>query len=181
MKILLASPLYPPDIAEPAPYVKELARRLDATDHVTVLAYTRTPESVPGVRVIAVGKRYPLPIRILVYSLRLFGAALGADVLYAENGTSVELPAALIALITRIRFIFHIGDDAAHQWAESSRARRIIEHFASSQAKEVLRSKPLPRPEILPFVPYPTEAFAAYERSWDEHVALLEKIFHGKK
>src|SRR3989344_9051256 len=41
MKIVLATALYPPDIAPPAPYVKELATRLAANHEVTIVTYGR--------------------------------------------------------------------------------------------------------------------------------------------
>lgn len=179
MRIVLATSLYPPDIGEPAPYIKELARRLSGTHQVTIVAYTRLPEEVPGVKIIAVSKRYWLPLRILIYTLKLFAATWSADILYAENGTSTELPATIVAVLTRIHFIFHIGDVPAHTWVRDHAVRSIIEHSASRTARTVLTDKPLPRPEILPFVPYPTEAVAQYEKSWADHLLVLNKIFHA--
>ncbi|TSC68923.1 MAG: hypothetical protein G01um101456_432 [Parcubacteria group bacterium Gr01-1014_56] len=175
MKIVLLSSLYPPDIAEPAPYIKELAKRLSTEYEVTVVAYSNFPEKVGGVHVVAVSKRRPLPIRLAVYFFALLRAARGADVLYAENGASVELPAAVVAWLTRTPLVLHLGDTAAH-----ARARGIlrgIERFAARRATRVLTEMPLSKPEILPFNSAPITEIQAYDRSWAEHMAELTGLF----
>ena len=72
MTLVLASPLYPPDLAEPAPYTKELARRLSTTHTVIVVAYGRLPEKVPGARNKTLKKPKPPSQRSWVAALRVF-------------------------------------------------------------------------------------------------------------
>ncbi|MFA6408216.1 MAG: glycosyltransferase [Candidatus Paceibacterota bacterium] len=177
MRIVLATPLYPPDIAEPAPYIKELAKRLAELHEVTIVTYARLPEKVPGVRTIAIDKRQPLPLRLFAYLRALLRAAKYADVIYAENGASVELPAGLVSLFSARPLIMHVGDLVAHKRAQTSLALRSIEHFARSRAKTVITDSPLPKPEILPLDIIPIDKLAAYERSWSEHLRKLEDIF----
>ncbi len=175
MRIVLASALYPPDIAEPAPYVKELAARLSKSHQVTVVAYAHLPEEVAGVRMVAVDKRRPLPARLFAYYRALRRAAKDAAVVYAENGASVELPALLIAGIAPV--VMHLGDSTAHERAAQSLALRLIERAAFARAKEVIALRPLPRPEAMPLDPPPVAEQAAYEESWRQHLAQLERIF----
>lgn len=177
MRIVLATPLYPPEIAEPAPYIKELARRLTKSHEVTIVAYARLPEAVPGLRIIAVDKRRPLPLRLAAYMRALARAARDADVLYAENGASIEMPLGLLSLFTKRLFIVHIGDPAAHARAKTKMVLRNIEKFIFSRARNVITDAPLPRPEIMPFEPFPAEKFAAYEHSWNTHIRMLEDVF----
>ncbi|MBI3572115.1 hypothetical protein HY091_01100 [Candidatus Kaiserbacteria bacterium] len=177
MRIVLATPLYPPEIAEPAPYVKELARRLSKDHRVIIVAYGRLPERVLGVTIVAVDKRWPLPFRLLAYFFALLGAARNADLIYAQNGPSVELPAAFVALILGRPLIIRIGDQAAHEYATRHLARRIIERFALSRACEVISDGPLPRPEVIPFQPFPPAKRVAYEHAWEEHLRALETLF----
>lgn len=177
MKVVLATPLYPPEIVPPAPYVKELAKRLARLHDVTIVAYARLPEKVPGARIIGVNKRRPLPLRLLSYFFALLGAARRADIIYAMNGASVELPATLVTFITGRPLVFHIGDTAAHERVKRSRLLRAIERLAFSRAKEIVTDAPAARPEILPFEPYPADAVAAYERSWEAHLRALEGAF----
>jgi len=175
MKIVLATPLYPPDIAEPAPYIKELAKRLSKQHEVTILAYGSYPEKVDGVRIFTVSKRRSRPVRIIQYTLALFIATLRADVVVAENGPSTEVPVGLVARLTKKPLIVHIGDRDAHARAAKDTRLQRFERFVLSQAKSVILDMPLPRPEIFPFENFPTSAMSMYESSWDEHLKKLEQ------
>lgn len=180
MKIVLLSSLYPPDIAEPAPYVKELAKRLSVEHEVIVVVYSNFPEKINGVRIVAVSKRRPLLIRLVVYFFALLRATRGADILYAENGASVELPAGVAAFFLRRPLVIRIGDTAAHERAKNRPFLRAIERFAFARARAVVGYEPLVKPEILPFEPYPDAALSSYEEEWKRHIETLEKIFtHG--
>lgn len=177
MKIVLASPLYPPDVAWPAPYIKELAERLAPKHEVVVVAYGHLPERVAGARIMTTDKRRPLPLRLASFTLAFWRAARSADLIYAENGASVEMPLALVSLLTRTPIIMHLGDERASEKAAKSLVLHVIEKIAQAHAKKVLADSPAPRPEILPFDPYPTSAMAAYEASWVKHLETLEDLF----
>ncbi len=182
MKVLLATPLYPPEIGGAAPYVKELAQRLRGRHEVTIVAYAHLPEKVPGVRIVAIDKRPPLPARLFRYTAALLRAAGDADILYAQNGASVELPAGIAALARRAPLIMHIGDEAAHRRAAGNPLLRRIERFAFKRAAKIVTDMPLARPEILPLEKAPEQELAAYEASWGNHINALEGIFqHAKK
>jgi hypothetical protein len=179
MKVVIATPLYPPDVAEPAPYIKELAKRLEngkSGNQITIITYGHIPEKIPGVEIITVSKQRPLFIRIVSFIFVLIKAIKNADVLFAENGASVELPVAIVSLLTRKPLIMHMGDTFAHTHAQQSSAYKIIEQFALGRASKIFSDKPLPRPEIFPFDPYPTEAFSAYEEAWTKHLKLLQSL-----
>ncbi len=177
MKIIIATPLYPPDIASPAPYVKELAKRLKEKHEITVVIYGHLPEKVPGVSFVCVDKRHPLPLRLLRFSFALWKAVRDADMLYCENGASVELPAGLVTLFTRRPLIVHIGDPIARKNAEKNYLLKYIERFAARRAREVINETPTPRPEIIPLDPTPQAELDAYEKSWNTHINTLENIF----
>lgn len=174
MRILALSPLYPPDIAEPAPYVKELARRLSSTHQVTILTYGRLPEKVPGVEIATVDKRRPLPLRLVAYTRALWRALGKADVIYAQNGASVELPLLLVLLFRRKPLLLRWGDIAAHERAKGSFFLHLFERIITRHAR-TLSDSPLQKSEMLPFVPRPTETLERYEKSWEKHLELLEK------
>lgn len=177
MKIVLATPLYPPDIAEPAPYIKELAKRLAKTDVVTIVTYGHIPEEVSGVRIYAVEKRRPLPFRLIAFTFALLKAIRDADILYAQNGPSVELPVLLVSFFTRARLFVRIGDEAAHRHAQSRLVRRALESLILRRAESIVTDSPFARPEILPFAERPVSELAAFERSWDGHVSELVTRF----
>ena len=177
MKIVVASPLYPPDIAEPAPYVKELAKRLSSKHRVTVVTYGHLPEQVEGVDLVAVDKRQSLLVRLGRYYFALRRAAYGADLLYMENGPSVELPAGAFSRLNGIPLVMHVGDSAAHANAQRSFFLSRIERFALDLSRQSVRESPPSRPEILPFEPKPEAALREWESAWKEHIEKLEDLF----
>jgi len=171
MRIVIATPLYPPDTAPQASYVKELATRLGTLLQVTIVAYGSYPEAIPGVRIVPVSKHQPKLLRLLAFFWILYRETRNAEVLYAENGPSAELPVGLLVRLIRLKLVVHLGDQPAHL-----RAARL-EHFMTSRASNIVSEIPLPRPEILPFTLYPEEALRAYEASWQEHIAMLTTLF----
>jgi len=173
MRLVIATPLYPPDIAQPAPYVKELAQRLASKHEVTVIAYAYLPEQVDGVRIIVVNKRRPVLLRLLSFTWALVRAARDADVVIVENGASTELAAGIAARITGTPFILHLGDAAAHERAQQIPRARAFESFLASRTVRVIADTPPVKPEVLPFSPLPDEEHARYEAWWDTHVASL--------
>ena len=155
MKIVIATPLFPPDIGGAAPYIKELVKRLSKKHAVTVVTYAHLPEKVAGVSFISVNKRRPLLIRLLHFTFVLWKEAQNADMLYAENGPSVELPVGFIKLFIQTPLIIHIGDDAAHKHAAKHPLLIQIERFAFGKANKIIDNNPPLRPAILPFESVP--------------------------
>lgn len=198
MRILLVTPLYPPDIAEPAPYVKELAFRIKEDHEVTVLSYNYIPEEMDGVFCRTIQKHHPLPIRLLKFTWTLWKDARNADIVYVQNGPSTELPSLLLALLTRRPYILRLGDETALRQASERflfrtllrsairHAQSVVVHshtsaytapFQHHLRKFINLDRPLTRPEILPFAPHPSEALLTYEASWQSHVERLLSFF----
>lgn len=200
MKILIATPLYPPDIAGHAPYVKELAQRLSSSDEVTVLAYTHIPEEVENVRLVIVDKQQALPFRVFQYVRRILEEVKKHEVVFIQNGPSTEIALIVASLFLRKKYVLRLGDETPLCKAEVSfmhnlllalalkRATVIVTHSESSACtKRIVDQKkdqsivdvqrPQMRPEILPFRAFPQELFASYESSWDEHLVALRNIF----
>jgi hypothetical protein len=189
MHILIATPLYPPDIAGHAPYVKELAKRLSSEHKVTVLLYGDYPEDVPGVRLVTVSKQQPAFIRLWKYALALFSHAKGASVVYIQNGPSVELPMVCAKiLLPKKPFIMHVSDSAAFTYTNRiySTFFKLAVRFSSivytyADVVHLVPQSPTikictrlrERPEILPFAPYPETEFTAYNTRWEEHIQTL--------
>lgn len=178
MKIVLATPLYPPDVAEPAPYIKELAKRLAEEGHsITIVAYTRLPEKITGVRIISISKHALLPLRLAAFMKNMISAGRAADVIYAENGPSVELPMIVATFLIRTLFILHIGDTLAYERAEKNIFLRYIKRAAIKRAHATVTDTPLKRPEILPFHSISATEKNTYEESWKAHIRSLMELF----
>lgn len=176
MRIVIATPLYPPDTAPQAVYVKELARRLSKEHSVTIVAYGSYPEEVPGVTIIAISKRQPKLLRILAFTRALYRATRAADMLYAENGPSVELPVGLLTLMPHPRLVVHMGDTDAFARTEISLPHGQLLKGMTRRAVHVETSSPLVRPEILPFKERPVSELTAYETSWEHHLSLIATL-----
>lgn len=197
MRILLVTPLYPPDIAGPAPYVKELATRLDGAHTVTILAYSHIPEIVPGVAIVTVEKRFPTLVRMSIFAWKLLTLQKEADVVYIQNGPSVEVPFALISLFSHVPSVLRLGDMVALTHAAQNTLFHMILVAAMRRARLFIIPEQIPskietltldalfspkcvriqnpdiRPEIHPFHEYPQSAFLAYEASWEKHITSL--------
>lgn len=170
MHITLVSALYPPDVAAPAPYTKELARRLSAAHAVTVLTYGHAPELIPGVRICHVRKdRYAL-VRLVQFSYYLLQLGRTTDRLIIGNAPSTELPILLAGLLYQRKIYIHHTDPKIvyRGW------RRVLHQLACRLSTATLAT-PLPpaRPEIHPLDPYPHAAFTTYESAWETHLREL--------
>lgn len=201
MRILIVTSLFPPDIAGTAPYVKELASRLKDANKVTVLAYNHIPEKIDGVQIVSIEKQDPLLWRLFGYTRALLKLARSVDIIYVQNGAPAELPAVIVSFFYPQKLFFRLGDENALCHAKESilhrsllslilkRSRSIVSHqnadtcthlFIKPKAintKVVDTDRPLVRPEILPFVPYPDAEFKLFETSWEKHLRLLQQLF----
>ncbi len=133
MKIVLATPLYPPEIGGPSTYIKELAERLRDIHDIVIVAYATTSEKIPGTKLITVSKRSPLPLRLIKYSIVLFRASKNADVMYVQNAVASGLPALIVGKLRGIPVVIKfVGDEA---W---ERATQL--HITTKQLDVFLRN-----------------------------------------
>ena len=182
MKITLATPLYPPEISDAASYVKELAKILSSKHEIVVLTYGYMPEKVKGVRIYTINKNNPLPIRLFLYFLALWKTSKGADVIYAQNGASVELPITIISMLRKVPVVLSFSDSEAHLRTSQKGIMKLIENLAMKKSVSAVKSFPMRRPIISPFKPRDKNEWYQYETSWVEHVNYLEKLFkNGRK
>lgn len=133
MKIVLATPVYPPEIGGPATYTKELCERWEDEHDITIVAYANTVEKIPGTKLIAVEKRWPLPVRLALFTWRLFGAAQKADVIYVQNAVAAGLPAALVGtLLHKPVVLKFVGDEAWERATQLKYTSKQLEDFLTS-------------------------------------------------
>jgi glycosyltransferase involved in cell wall biosynthesis len=177
MKIVIATPFYPPDTEPVAVYAKKLAEMLAQRHDVTVVSYVRLPEEMNDVKIFTVNKEQPLFFRLVKFAFFLFRATKKTDILYAENGPSVEVPLWILSLFTGRPFVLHIGDPVADARSQNNFFLGKIHRFLEKRAQAVVNDIPLRRPEIIPFQPEPIEEQAMYRASWDAHVKKLLEIF----
>lgn len=197
MQITIVTALFPPDIATPGTYCKELATRLKDRHNVTVIAYNHIPEEVPNVEMRVIEKNQAALARMFACTRMLFAQRKKTDLYYVQNGPSTELPMSIVSLVTKTPFILYVGDEAALARTQQSVFLRFIERIAFLRAhtivtpsKDLLQNlqrtygkkvtyaqQPLERPEIHPFNDYPHERMEAYETSWATHLHTLTNVF----
>jgi hypothetical protein len=189
MHILIATPLYPPDIAGHAPYVKELARRLSHEHTVTVVLYGSFPEVVAGVHLIGITKQQPALLRLYNFTKTLYTCARKADIILVQNGPSVELGMVFTKMfLWKKPFLLNVFDSGAFTYTNmlSSILLRIALKCASriwtytntnpfipASVSKKMMPEILTKPEILPFEPHPTDMLLQYEKAWEVHLSEL--------
>jgi hypothetical protein len=195
MKIVLATPLYPPDTAIIAVYCKELAHRLKDHHEVSIVSYTPIPEKLDGVKTVSANRLLPLPLRLFSF-MRTLWKARGVDIIYAQNGASVELPLALMSRVMRTPIVFHLGDAHAVQAIQNNnrlsktfnmilnRSAAVIsppQHrplLDNNAANVTYCAEPIPKPEVLPFQNTSDQRIEDFTTSWQEHISILETTFN---
>ena len=105
-KVLIATPLYPPDAGGPATYAKKLTDFLPGAGIDTDLAYFGDVRHLPKV------------IRHTAYFVRMLRKGYSNDIIFAQDPVSVGFPAALAALVLRKKFLLKIVGDYA--WEQST-------------------------------------------------------------
>lgn len=115
MKVLIATPLYPPDIGGPATYAKMLNDEF--------------PKRGVSVVVISYGdvRHLPKGIAHIAYAVKLFRALGDAEILFALDPVSVGLPAALVAFLRGKNFVVRIAGDYA--WEQGRQRFGVMEHL----------------------------------------------------
>jgi glycosyltransferase involved in cell wall biosynthesis len=126
MRIVIATPLFPPELGEPAPYVYALAKRLRTNHQVTILTYANHIEALEGVHIETIPKKTSLGVRIFFYTRALVRLARRADVIYAQRAVASGLPAYVASLVTRVPFAINFFEDEA--WERLQRANFEPQH-----------------------------------------------------
>ncbi len=127
MKLVLATPLYPPEIGGPATYAKLLAEGLSARGiEVTVVKFSEV-------------RHLPKGIRHIVYFWRVHRALRNADAVLALDPVSVGLSACLAAWFAKKPFVVKIVGDYA--WEQGQQRFGITENL-----DDFIKTKKVPFP-----------------------------------
>lgn len=173
MRIVICTPLYPPDIEPSACYAQELATRLSREHEIIVLTYGSLPEPTSRVEVHGVSKESPLLVRLVKYFFALKVHARSAGAIIFENGPSVELPILACSFIARKRFLFHEGDDRARLARTRNWIHMLLHQALRARIHVHLQDTPPLKPEVLPFAPAPVLKYEQYEEAWQNHLTTI--------
>lgn len=118
MRILLATPLLPPDVGGPATYSALLIQNLPRHGIEVSVAYFGSV------------RHFPPGVRHLVYFFKLLSRARGVDLIFALDPVSVGFPAALATLITHKPLILKVvGDYAWEQGVQRFGITSLLDEF----------------------------------------------------
>lgn len=119
MKIILATPLFPPEIEALSTYSKDLAEHLKANHELLVVAFVSQVEKVEGVKIVKVNKQRPLLVRLFDFFNNLMKLSKGADIIYAQNAVACGLPAIIAGRFKNIPVVINFAEDEAWKRAMS--------------------------------------------------------------
>lgn len=118
MKVLIATPLYPPEIGGPATYARLLEEEL--------------PKQGITVELVKFGdvRHLPKGVAHLAYFWNVFRAAYGARAILALDPVSVGLPAAIVAQLRKKPLLCRIGGDIVwERYVERTRHAVALSRF----------------------------------------------------
>mgnify|MGYP006422718283 FL=1 len=149
MKIIIATPLYPPEIGNISLYCQKLARHLSDKDDLKILTYANQAEIEESLDFVLVDKHQPLFIRLFKYTWKLFKMSKQADLIYVQNAVAAGLPAIIVKYLRKIPVVVNFAEDES--WKRSTNlclSERPIEEFladrdSSAKNKWIMRIQTL--------------------------------------
>lgn len=121
MKLVIATPLYPPEIGGPATHTLFLERALPAQD---IRVRTVPFSSVSSL---------PKGIRHIVYAFHLWTAARRSDAIFAQDTVSVGFPALVAAWCARVPLLVRVPGD--HAWEQGRERFGVTDSLDEFQTK----------------------------------------------
>jgi glycosyltransferase involved in cell wall biosynthesis len=134
MKILITTPIFPPEIGGPATYTLEVSRRLQARGHtVRVLTFSDSSPDVSDLQIVAVRTSYPI-LGSIIRQSRLFAAMLRAaknmELIYAQGPVVVGLCSLIVGKLMRKPVVVKFVGDVAWEGAVNrGETAKLLEDF----------------------------------------------------
>ncbi len=171
MRILISTPLYPPEIGGPATDAAALAEQLKK-EGVEVVVH---PFSAV--------RKYPRGIRHVLYTWGLFKMSRGASCIVSFDTVSVGLPALITSHLRGIPSIVRVPGDYA--WEQGTQRYGVRDSMAEFQTKtygtrvELLRGVQKLVVTKARLVVAPSDYFADVIAGWGVHKKRLKRIYLG--
>lgn len=171
IKVLIATPLYPPDIGGPATYTTLLERELPQHGYeVTVVSF-------------GASRHLPKVFRHIHFFVRVFRAARGQDIVLAQDPVSVGLPSMYAAKLRRKKFVIRMPGDYA--WEQSTQRFGVIDTIDVFQKKrygfrvELLRSLQQFVTRRADAIMTPSNYFSDLVRGWGVRPEAVTTVYNG--
>ena len=171
VKVLIATPMYPPNIGGPATYSKLLMEGLGRHNvDADVISFD-------------VLMNYPKGIRHLVYIFRLMTGVRGFTHIYAQDPVSVGLPAYIASFLARKKFFVRVAGDYA--WEQSVQRFGVNDDIDIFQKKRYgLKTNFLKKVQIFVCskadkVITPSKYFQKLVGAWSPRIKEVVCIYNG--
>lgn len=131
-KLLIATPIYPPEIGGPATYTKELTERLSGEYEIEIITFGDTISSpiFPNTKLHLIDKNNLMPIRLIKFFFKLILIIRNFDIVYVQNAMAAGLPVALALKLFKKPFMLKfVGDEAWERATQSKQTDKFLEDF----------------------------------------------------
>lgn len=136
MKILVATPIFPPDDGGPATYTKEVSERLTKRGHtISVVTFSDAPreDSFSGVRVRALSRKNSFLKRNFLFFYEVFKTSPAFDLVYIHEPSIIGLAASLAAKMRRKKTLLKfVGDRAWESAFAESKTKKLLDDFLAA-------------------------------------------------
>ncbi len=133
MRVIFATPIYPPEVGGPATYTVDLAERMRGEHHITIVTYADHAEPVPSTHLIQISKKQMLPMRLYKFYRALLREAKQADLIYVQNAVAAGWPAIWIGKkLNKPVIVKLVGDEAWERAAQAGKTTKQLEDFYKS-------------------------------------------------
>ena len=171
MRIVLATPLFPPDIGGPATDSAAVSSSLTHAGIESVICTFGTVRGLPRI------------VRHVWYARALFRSSRGASGIVAFDTVSVGVPAMIIARLRRIPLIVRVpGDYAWEQGVQRFGVTDTLDVFLTKKyvlPVEVLRTAQRLVVRSATLVLSPSDYFASIIRNWGVPEERVKRIYLG--
>lgn len=171
VKLVIATPLYPPDIGGPATYTVQLEEELPKQGiDVQVVSFTAS-------------RRFPKGMSHIHFAWQLFKATAKTDAVLAQDPISVGLPTALVCKLRRCHFLIRMPGDYA--WEQSRQRFGVTDSIDNFQTKrygwrvELLRTLQQWVTRQADKVVTPSEYFSRLVRGWGTRTDTVVTVYNG--
>lgn len=142
MKVLVCTPIFPPEIGGPATYTVEVSRRLQERGHkIRIVAFTDEKPQISNLEVISVRIQYKM-LGTLLRQIRLFLKLLSAvedmDLIYLQDPMVVGVASLLVGKLVRKPLVLKfVGDPVWEKEHNHRRTNQNLDDFLGSAQKSL--------------------------------------------
>ena len=142
MKILISTPIFPPEIGGPATYTMEVAQRLQERGHeIRIVAFTDVKPQVKNLEVIPVRVRYPILgtfLRQTKFFFTLLSSIKSMDLIYLQDPVVVGVASLLVGKLVRKPLVLKfVGDSIWEKEYSLRRTDKNLDEFLGSSQKNL--------------------------------------------